>query len=302
MDGTEQELDSAISDAALFAAANEIEQDTGADAGPPPAEAADKPQKETKQVTLTAEQMPASTHHEVKADPKPQEGEHRVPLRELLDEREKRQELARQMADFQRQNAELQRQMEALRNPQQPVDLLTDPQRFQETIEERFERQQREFEQRIRLQSIDTSFSFAARQHGEEFKKAFAALEEVAAPNKGGDLMLRDRIVNSPDPGEAVMQWYRSRQVLQESGGDLGAYREKLLNEQKTALLKDPGFLAEALKAARVVAQANPTIRPGNPTGLPSLTRKTAAASNDDGDGEDMSDRELFRTSLGRRR
>lgn len=296
MDGTEQELDSAISDAALFAAANEIEQDTGADAGLPPAEAADKPQKETKQVAAP-EATPAPV-----AEQKPQEVEHRVPLRELLDEREKRQERDRQMAEMQRQYAEMQRQMEALRNPQQPVDLLTDPQRFQETIEQRFERQQREFDQRIRLHGINTSFSFAARQHGEEFKKAFAALEEVAAPNKGGDLMLRDRIVNSPDPGEAVMQWYRSQQILRESGGDLTAYREKLLNEQKASLLKDPEFLAEALKAARSVAQANPTIRPGNPTGLPSLTRKTAAASNDDGDGEDMSDRELFRTSLGRRR
>ncbi|MEN6449098.1 MAG: hypothetical protein ABFC96_01280 [Thermoguttaceae bacterium] len=298
MDGTEQELDSAISDAALFAAASEIDvPEIGGDAGPDIAAVPERePQKEPKQVAAP-EATPAPV-----AEQKQQEAEHRVPLRELLDEREKRQEASRQMAELQRQYAEMQRQMEALRNPQQPVDLLTDPQRFQETIEQRFERQQREFDQRIRLHGINTSFSFAARQHGEEFQKAFAALEEVAAPHKGGDTMLRDRIVNSPDPGEAVMQWYRSQQILRESGGDLTAYREKLLNEQKALLLKDPEFLAEAMKAARAAAQANPTIRPGNPTGLPSLTRKTAAASNDDGDDNDMSDGELFRTSLGRRR
>lgn len=293
MDGTGQDLDAGISDAELFSAANEpaggTEVGIPADLASPPS----APAQQAIDAGQTVAEAPVQ---------KQQEPDHRVPLRELLDEREKRQEVARQFAEMQRQHAEMQRQMEAMRNPQKPVDLFADPQGFQESLEQRLERQQHEFEQRIRVHAIDTSFSFAARQHGEEFQKAFGAFEEVAGALKGNDVMLRNRIVNAPDPGEAMMQWYHSRQILQESGGNLTAFKERLLNEQRETLLKDPAFLAEAMKAARAVGSSNPSIRPSNPTGLPSLTRTTAAAPNAGDDDGDVSDAELFRSSIGRRR
>ena len=293
----EDETLSDIDDAALFAGAA-LDDAPGTGEQAPPAEGQGTTQPAQQQAPV--QQGKAAAGDPPRQDQ--QEQVHRIPLAEHLAERERRQQFERELAEEKRQRADLQRQLEAMRQPQQPVDLLSDPQRFQETIEQRFERQQRELDQRMRVHSINTSFSFAERQHGEDFRKAFSALEAAAAPTMGGDTMLRDRIVNSPDPGEAVMQWYRSRQILEESGGNLGAYRERILQEQKEALLKDPAFLAEATKAARAVAAANPTIRPGTPAGLPSLTRTTSAAPINDADEDDMSDRELLSYAMGRRK
>lgn len=271
----DEEVVTELDDAALFAMASAAapahEQEPSAQEDPV-AEADTKPQEQ--------QEPPAQT---------PPEQDHRVPLRELLDERERRQQVAREMEEMRRQNADFQRQLQELRNPQHPIDVLSDPQAFTETIEQRLQRQQQEFDQRLRVHSINTSFSFAARQHGEEFQKAFAALEEVAAPNKGGDLMLRDRIVNSPDPGEAVMQWFRSRQILEESGGDLNAYRERLLKEERERLAKDPEFRKQVMEGLRAEAATRPPI-----TQSPSLNRAPAAASNAGDDERDMSDAELF--------
>lgn len=281
----EDETVSEIDDAALFALAAgdaeaEVKQDAPAKAG------------------VEAEKAPAEG--QPGGDPPkqaPPEPEHRVPLSELLDERQKRQETARQYAEMQRQYAEMQRQMEALRNPQKPVDLFADPQGFQESLEQRLERQQHEFEQRIRVHAIDTSFSFAARQHGEEFQKAFGAFEEVAGALKGNDVMLRNRIVNAPDPGEAMMQWYRSRQILQESGGDLNAYREKLLQQERERLAKDPEFRKQVIEGLRTEAASRPPV-----TQMPSLNRAPAAASNAGDDERDLGDAELFSYATTRRR
>ena len=272
----DDETVSEIDDAALFAMASaaapeEVEQETPVQAEPEPAK---EPEKQP-------EGEPAK--------PAAQETEHRVPLRELLDTRDA-------LKEERRQRQELQQRLQAIEAQQKPVDIFTDPQAYQETIEQRFERQQREFDQRMRLHSINTSFSFAARQHGEDFQKAFAALEDVAAPHKGGDTMLRDRIVNSPDPGEAVMQWY---QLLQETGGDLNGYRERLLQQERDRLAKDPEFRKRVIEDLRAEAASRPPV-----TQMPSLNRVPAAASNAGDEDRELGDAELFNyaTSRSRRR
>lgn len=283
----EDETVSEIDDAALFAQAlSEPEPEADQDV---PAAPEAPGQKDAVAEEAAAAEPPAQA---------PQEQTHRIPLAEHLAERERRQQFERDLAEERRQRAELQRQLQDLRNPRQPIDVLANPQAFQETIEERFERMQREFSQQRHMDRINTSFSFAARQHGEDFTKAFAALEEVAAPQKGGDTMLRDRIVNSPDPGEAVMQWYRSRQILHESGGDLSTYRERLLKEERERLAKDPEFRKQVIEGLRAEAASRPPVTQMPP----SLNRVPAAASNAGEDDRDLGDSELFSYATSRRR
>lgn len=293
MTGTEQELDSEISDAALFASAHEDggTQDTGNDAG-----LANPPQQEQRQ------EQPAPQAADAPPVQVQQDQVHRIPLAEHLAERERRQQFERELAEERRQRAELQRQFDALRNPQQPIDVLTNPQGFQESIEERFAREQAQAEVRAQRDRFDVSCMIAETKYGEELHKAFEAFEAVAGATKGNDRALRERIIRSPNPAEMMVQWYRQASTLHETGGDLNAYRDRMLKEQRETLLKDPAFLAEAVAAARSHASANPTVRPSTPTGLPSLTRTTSAAPMAEDDGADLSDRELFRTVMPRRR
>ena len=95
------------------------------------------------------------------------------------------------------------------------------------------------------------------------------------------------------------MQWYQDQKIRQETGGDLSAYRQKILDEA----MKDPAFQAKVLESTRTQAQAAPS---GNPNIKlpPSISRLPGSGvSAAELDGGDMTDASLFKyaTAPGRR-
>lgn len=215
--------------------------------------------------------------------------DHRVPLRELLDERERRQREAMQREALERELAALRRQAQPPPQPQPLPDLYTDPDAFAARIrEEATSKIERQMTERF----LNSSFEDAKEQHGEIFDKAFAALERQVA---GGDIRLRDHIVQAPNPGRALMRWHGQQEALREFGSDPKAYQAKL----RTDLLKDPEFRKQAMETWRAEATGNAGQGSGPLIDLPSVNR-APGSGNSPGNGAALSDRELFRSITAR--
>jgi hypothetical protein len=101
-----------------------------------------------------------------------------------------------------------------------------------------------------------------------------------------------ERVVQSPNRWDAVVQWHKRQSIVSTVGDDPEAWYKKRLE----ADLADPKFQAEMLEKVRGSAAK----RPPETRLPPSLSRSTAVASAA-GDGVgDMSDQSLFRYAMGK--
>lgn len=215
---------------------------------------------------------------EVKAEPELDKQDHRIPLTELLNEREKRQAAERKAEMIEQQTsqriAQLQRQFqEATKKPEEPIDIFAQPEAYQQSVEQRMSQKLREMEGNFSLR-------IAVFKHGDLFKEAWS---EMVSRSNSGDDSLRQQVLSSADPGETLVTLYKREKVAKEVGDDPAVYRNKVREEA----LNDPEFLAKALEKARGVAGTQPT----QIKLPPSLNKATASASTDT---DDMSDRSLY--------
>jgi hypothetical protein len=95
-----------------------------------------------------------------------------------------------------------------------------------------------------------------------------------------------ERVVQSPNRYDAVVQWHRRQAVQSTVGDDPEAWYQK----RREAEMNDPKFQAEVLERARQGAAG----RPSTTNIPPSLSKATAAASSSGDPLGDMSDKSLF--------
>lgn len=224
---------------------------------------------------------------EPQPEPEEKRADHRVPLMELLNERERRQEEQRRAEALYRELEQLRQQLQPP-TPQTPPDQFQDPEAYNNFWEQRFQQQQAMFQQSIRSIQAENSLARAHDKHGDVFMEAYKAIQDRAAQ---GDRLPAQQVVNSPNPGEAMVNWYKRESTLQTVGNDPEAFAAKLLQEA----LDNPEFLAKALEKARGVAGAQPTQQIKFP---PSLNKATSAARSDD--MTPMSDAQMYQYAIGR--
>jgi hypothetical protein len=210
--------------------------------------------------------------------------DHRIPLTELLNEREKRQNAERRAEAIEQRFLEAQRQIQAAQQkPEEPIDIFADPDAYRARVEQTIE-------QRFKAQEGNFSLRLAHYKHGDLFTEAW---EAMADRTRSGDDSLRQQVIASSDPGETLVRLYQREKTLSEVGTDPVAYKSKVLEDA----LKDPQFLEKALQAARQSAGAQP--KPNNKIDLPpSLNKVASAHSGADGDDSDSS---IFSYAIGRR-
>lgn len=216
---------------------------------------------------------------EVQADEPEQVKEskdHRIPLTELLNEREKRQAAERERQNFQQQLWQLQQQLQAKERQEEPADIFADPQAYQSQV-------QQSMDQRLKAMEGNFSLRLAAYKHGDAFHEAWA---EMMNRTQSGDDSMRQQVLQSPDPGETLVQVYQREQTLKEVGTDPSAYKAKVMEDA----LNDPEFLAKALEKARAQAGTQPK---NNKIDLPPSLNKVASAASAT-DDSDMSDRGVY--------
>jgi len=214
--------------------------------------------------------------------------DHRVPLTELLNEREKRQKFEQEIAAERQRREALERRVNELTakpaEPEKLPDIFENPQGYTQSLEQRFE-------QRLRMQEQNFSFRLAHRQHGQDFETAYQSL---IREGEMGNRQAVQAVMQSPDPGEALMRWHKQTTLFEKTGGDL----DKYLQTQREQLLADPEFLKQAAEKIRAGANGQ---QPKSVVQLPpSLNRIASAAPATAGGDDDMSDAGLFRHALSR--
>ncbi len=204
----------------------------------------------------------------VASEPEPEKvkEDHRVPLAELLNTRERAQKAEQEREMLRQHLFQMQSQLQALQAPkEEPIDMFAEPQKWEQTIEQRIAAKHREMEGNFSLR-------LAAYKHGDAFHEAW---QDMVNRTQMGDDSVRQQVMQSPDPGETLVQLYKRERVVKEVGDDPNTYIQKKLEEA----LNDPEFLAKALEKAKGVASVQPTQQVKLP---PSLNKATAAASATD--------------------
>lgn len=237
-----------------------------------PAEEQGQPRDEHgKFASKQAVEPPAETPEppaEAQAQPEPRREDHRIPLTEHLAEREKRQAAERERDQERQRIAALERQIAELSRPKaQPaeeVDPWSDLPGAIGKVEKTVQEQLAE----MRLQ---TSIDFARFKHGELFDTALR--EAQAAAER--DPTLNQRIFASPNVGEAIVLWHKEQTALKEIGGDVTAYKQRVIDEA----LKDPEVIKRVIEGARASAQQPTNGQPRSPNVNlpPSLNRTTGS-------------------------
>ena len=282
----------------IFAAAMSVPQDEPEASAPqsepaPEPEPAPEDQDGPEIETTTDAEAPQEGQGQQKRTP-------RVPLPELLTERDRRASaeaerdmLRRDLDEMKRQLQEFtQRQQQPQQQPQQDQapGFWDNPEAFLDNslgaVVERFQRQ-------IQANNFQSSMQLGELKYGADFAEAYKA----ADARVDHDQAFKFQLLSAPDPAAVIMDAYRQQKLAQEVG-DPATYRQKLM--------ADPEFQKEVIEMARKAqgqqpaAAAAPGQSPAPTVQLPpSLSRATSAASNAAESNRDPTDAELFGEAFG---
>lgn len=142
-----------------------------------------------------------------------------MPVTALRDERRKRQDLERKLAEYEQQVQRAQ----APPPPQRP-DLFEDPDGALEHI-------QTQFRQELTRQRLDMSVTMAKSQH-DDYPEAEAAFVAAVHANPG----LYDQMMADPHPAGFAYRVGQQVMALREIGPDPVAYRERVRKEYEAEL------------------------------------------------------------------
>lgn len=227
----------------------------------------------------------------------PEPKEQGIPSWRLKEEAEARrqamqeaEELRRQQWQAQQELAELRRQLQQLNAPkQEPVDPYVDLSgAIKQTISP-FEDRVSTFESKMILRA---SRAEAVVDHGREAVAEMEAAIQKEMQSGNPEMQLLSMQMRASDhPVGIAMKWYQNHKLVSQTGGDLEAYKAKLL--------EDADFLNRALEAARVKAGGTQQ-KPSTVVQLPPSLNKAAASMPVGSEDNDMSDGALWRHATAR--
>jgi hypothetical protein len=195
-----------------------------------------------------------------------QESEARVPSWRLAEESQRRRDAEQALNEIRNELRQM-RQAPTPQAPQQPeqqVDIFADPEGFVKTMQSRFD-------QSIANLRLENKLQFARMSDREAFDQAYNGY--IKHMERTEDPAVRHRILASPDPGEALVQWWKEQELHRELGGtDLKSF----LDKQREEWLKDPSVQAKVIEAFKAT-QGQPNNKLTNLP--PSLSQATAARS-----------------------
>lgn len=212
-------------------------------------------------------------------------------LREMREERDAAAARARELEfalyDMHQKMQAFQRQQETQKPAEAPQipDVIADPAAYHEYVTQQFTEQ-------LRKQEANFSFRMAHEREGELFEHAYG---EMLGRAQRGDPAVVQWVMRSPDPGVAMVNWYKQERSLAQLGNkDPETW---FMTQAEERLQKDEKFRAwtlERLRGATAAAQQQQAAQGnGGPVQLPpSLSRMPSSQPNSG--GGDMSDSSLF--------
>ena len=229
-------------------------------------------------------------------EPKPEDNAP-VPAGRLREESEARRRAERERDDLQRRLEALTRQP-VPQQPQQPltqkeIDLFDNPKGFvKQEVQPMLEQLQGMFQQQREAMSLD----YAVRNHGDETVGAARQhLEQGMQRNDPNAWATYRNAMQSHDPYGVIVKSYRERETLRNIGGDLEAYKKRVIDEA----MSDPEFQKRFLETVKGQAGANGNnvARPVRPQVSSSPSLGNVGAAGGDQQLSEPSDIDLFRAA-----
>lgn len=215
-----------------------------------------------------------------------------VPSGRFREESERRRQAEREAQDLRARLAAFEVQPRQAPQPEKKLDIFDNPdawfeQKFKPYFEEQAKREQARTEA--------TSSMMAVMIYGQEnVSGAYAALQSDMGRHDPNAWATYNRAMASHDPYGVITRWHLDRGILQETGGDLNAYKQKLR--------EDPEFQKQVIEAMKGTApQVNRPITQSKVPNLPSLS-DIGAAGGDEGMQDNLSDEALFRAAVSAKR
>jgi hypothetical protein len=192
------------------------------------------------------------------------------------------------LAAFQRQGAQPQPKPTEQAKGEEPPDLFENPTAFVDHLQKGFDAKVNALAQQIREQRINMSMALSRSRHGEAFDAAFGALKSLDASNPDNRLLVQ-RIIEMPDPGEAVMTWHKRNEAIREVGDDPSAYKARIADEARKTLMADPEFRRQLIEELRGEASTGDGGRPRTEVRLPRSLNRAGG-----GNGRAPNDLDIF--------
>ncbi len=235
--------------------------------------------------------------------------------KEVTGERGKRQEAEAKASAFERQLGEMRAQMDMLARqqvvgqqpgqkaqqaadkPQAPAkpDRYTDPEAYDQWIEDRaVERANAAYQQQA-VQRADYALDYAKQRDPQGFEAAVATLRTL---DPQANAAIRQRMLMVPDAGSFLLEWHKQEQARREIGGDPNGFRERVRSDvlsNPSELMKDPAFAQAVTDYLR--QQAGQGGRDGGPrteNRLPPSLNASRGSNVQRGASYGNSDRDVF--------
>ena len=163
---------------------------------------------------------------------------------------------------------------------EEPPDLFEDPKGFAEYMQRGFQTELQRRDRAMEEMRVENSLQIAHSRYGEVFTNAMETVKNLDTQNPE-NLELRRKIYNSPNPGEALVQWHKRAEVLRQVGDDPVKFREQAAAQERERLMKDPEFRRQLLEELRADAEAGDNGRARTAVNLPrSLSRVSGGSSH----------------------
>ena len=163
---------------------------------------------------------------------------------------------------------------------EEPPDLIEDPKGFTEYMQRGFQTELQRRDRAMEEMRVENSLQFAHSRYGEVFTNAMETVKNLDSQNPE-NLELRRKIYNSPNPGEALVQWHKRAEVLRQVGDDPVKFREQAAAQERERLMKDPEFRRQLLEEMRADAENGDNGRARTAVNLPrSLSLDSGGSSH----------------------
>lgn len=136
-----------------------------------------------------------------------------------------------------------------------PPDIFEDPKGYAEYLQRQHVSDLQQRDKALKDMRADMSLQMAHSKYGDVFTKAFEATKALD-PRNPEDRAIAQRIYEAPNPGEALVQWYKRNETLRQVGDDPEKYKEQIAKETREALARDPEFRKLILEELRAEAEA----------------------------------------------
>lgn len=152
--------------------------------------------------------------------------------------------------------------------PEAIPDIFEDPQGFAAHLQKGFQTELQRRDAQLSNLRVENSMAIAHAFHKDAFEKAWENVNKLNPADPDARATVQ-RIMASPNPGEALVSWHKREQTRAEVGDDVVAYRDRVAKETRESLLKDPEFRKQLLADMRGEANAGDDGRPRTTTRLP---------------------------------